>query len=144
MEDCIALKWRVHNLIKAGTLAFDDEDVPDVNRNPLSDHQRPKINAIENDPELRIEKNVEAICMLMETVYKALLKEDMLGEEQEKKEKNEDGGGQYCQYHKRSVGHSIQDCQEFLGLVQEMMNEGKMEFCKEVEGQAVNVLQIKP
>ena len=39
------------------------------------------------------------------------------------------------------MGHSIQDCQEFLRLVQEMMNEGKIEFCKEVEGQAVNVLQ---
>ena len=48
---------------------------------------------------------------------------------------------QYYQYHKRSVHHSIQDCQEFLGLVQEMMNEGKIEFCKEVEGCAVNVLE---
>ena len=74
-------------------------------------------------------------------MYEALIKADMLGEEQEKKEENKDGEGQYCQYHKRFVGHSIQDCQEFFGLVQEMMNEGKIEFCKEVEGQAVNVLQ---
>ena len=83
----------------------------------------------------------------METVYKALLKADMVDEEQEKKKENEDGERQYCQYHKRFVDHSIQDCQEFLGLVQEMMNEGKIEFCKEVEGQAVNVLQkeiLKP
>ena len=41
--------------------------------------------------------------MPMGTVYKALLKADMLGEEQEKKEENEDGEGQYCQYHKRSM-----------------------------------------
>ena len=39
------------------------------------------------------------------------------------------------------MGYSIQDCQEFLGLVQEMMNESKIEFCKEIEGQAVNVVQ---
>ena len=39
------------------------------------------------------------------------------------------------------MDHSIQDYQEFLGLVQEMMNERKREFCKEVEGKAVNVLQ---
>ena len=58
-----------------------------------------------------------------------------------KKEENKDWEGQYCQYHKRSVGHSIQDCQDFLGLVQEMMNKGRIEFCKETEGQAVNVLQ---
>ena len=48
--------------------------------------------------------------MPMETVYKALLKTDMLSEEQEKKEKNEDREGQHCQYHKRIMGHPIQDC----------------------------------
>ena len=72
--------------------------------------------------------------MLMGTVYEALLKPGILEEEQEKKEEKEDGEKQYCQYHKRTVGHSIQDCQKFLGLVQKMMNEGKTKFYKEVEG----------
>ena len=79
--------------------------------------------------------------MPMGTVYEALFKAKMLDEEQEKKEENEDGEGQYCQYHKRPAGHSIQDCQDFLDLVQELMDEGRVEFCKEVKGQAVNVLQ---
>ena len=39
------------------------------------------------------------------------------------------------------MGHSIQDCQDFLDLVQELMDEGRIEFYKEVKGQAVNVLQ---
>ena len=39
------------------------------------------------------------------------------------------------------MGHSIQDCQDFLELVQEMINEGAIEFSKKIEGQAVNVLQ---
>ena len=39
------------------------------------------------------------------------------------------------------MGHSIQVCQDFLELVQEMMNEGVMKFCKEIKGQAMNVLQ---
>ena len=39
------------------------------------------------------------------------------------------------------MGHSIQDYQDFLGLVQELMDEGKIEFCKKIKGQAVNVLQ---
>ena len=106
-EDCTALKRRVHDLIKAGALAFDDDDVPDVNRNPLPDHQRPKINAIGNDPELQIEKDVRAVRMPMGIMYEALFKAEMLNEEQEKKEKNENGEGQYCQYHQKSVGHSI-------------------------------------
>ena len=65
MEDCTTLKQRVYDLIKAGALSFDDEDVPDVNRNPLPDHQRPKIKAVDSDPKLQIKKNVEAICMPM-------------------------------------------------------------------------------
>ena len=64
----------------------------------------------------------------------------MLDEEQEKKE-SENGERQYCQYHQKPVGHSIQDFQDFLDLVQELMDERRIEFCKEIKGQAVNVLQ---
>ena len=39
------------------------------------------------------------------------------------------------------MGHSIQDCQDFLELVCEMMDGGIIEFCKRKEGQAVNVMQ---
>ena len=95
MEDCTALKRKVHDLIKVGALAFDDEDVPDVNRNPLPDHQRLKINTIGSDPELQIEKDARAVHMPMGTMYKALFKAEMLDEEQERKEKNKDGEGQY-------------------------------------------------
>ena len=52
MEDYTALKRRVYDLIKVGALAFDDEDVLNVNRNPLPDHQRSKINAIVSDSKL--------------------------------------------------------------------------------------------
>ena len=141
MENWTALKWRVHDLIKAEALAFDDDDVSDVNRNPLPDHQRSKINTIGSDSELQIEKDTRVVHMSMGTVYEALFKAKMLDEEQEKKEENENGEEQYCQYHQRPVGHSIQDYRDFLDLVQEWMDEGRIEFCKEMKGQAVNVLQ---
>ena len=64
--------------------------------------------------------------MPMVTVYKAFLKAGALDEEQEKKKENEDGERQYCQYHKWSMGHSVQDCQDFLGRVQELMDEGRI------------------
>ena len=66
-------------------MAFHDDDIPDVNRNPLPDHQRPKINAIGSDPKLKIEKDAKAVRMPMETVYEALFKAEMLDEEQKKK-----------------------------------------------------------
>ena len=71
-------------------MAFDDKDIPDVNRNPLSNHQRPKVNAVESNPELLVEKDARAVRMSMETVYDALLKAGMLEKEQEKKEEKED------------------------------------------------------
>ena len=80
-EDYTALKRRVHDFIKGGALIFEDEDIPNVNGNPLSDHQKPKINAVDNDPELQFEKNVKAISMPMETMYETLLKVGMLDEE---------------------------------------------------------------
>ena len=140
-KDCTTLKRRVHDLIKAGALAFDDEDIPDVNRNPLPNHQRPKVNAVESNPELLVEKDARAVRMSMEIVYKALLKARMLEEEQEKKEEKKDQKREHYLYHKGPMGHSIQDCQDFLKLVQEMINEGVIKFCKEIKGQAVNVLQ---
>ena len=81
MEDCTALKQRVHDLIKVGALAFDDEDIPDVNRNPLLDHQRPKVNAVESYPKLLVEKDARVVRMSMKMVYEALLKAGMLEEE---------------------------------------------------------------
>ena len=47
----------------------------------MSDHQRPKINTIESDAELLIEKDIRAVCMPMEIVYEALFKAEMLDEE---------------------------------------------------------------
>ena len=73
-------------------------------------HQRPKVNAVESDPELLVENDAKAVRMSMEMVCKALLKARMLEEEQEKKEEKEEKKDQereHCLYHKWSVGHSI-------------------------------------
>ena len=38
------------------------------------------------------------------------------------------------------MDHSIQECLDFLELIQEMMNKGELEFCGKVEEQNVSVL----
>ena len=58
-----------------------------------------------------------------------------------RKKKKKMGKGSIVNSIRGPVGHSIQDCQDFLYLVQGLMDEGRIEFCKEVKGQAVNVLQ---
>ena len=42
-----ALKRKVQDLIKIGELTFEDEDIPNVNENPLSNHGGPRVNAME-------------------------------------------------------------------------------------------------
>ena len=46
LEDCTALKWKVSDFIKRGELTFEDEDIPNVNGNPLPNHGGPKVNAV--------------------------------------------------------------------------------------------------
>ena len=46
----------------------------------------------------------------------------------------------YCQYHGKMTEHSIQECLEFLKMMQEMMNGGKIEFRGKVKEQSVSVL----
>ena len=38
------------------------------------------------------------------------------------------------------MDHSIQECPEFLELIQEMINEREMEFCGKMEEQNVSIL----
>ena len=72
--------------------------------------------------------------------YKALVKADRLkgGQGKEKKEKDQDKC--FYQYHERTRDYSIQECPKFLELIQEMMNEGEMEFCGKMEEENVSVL----
>ena len=45
--------------------------------------------------------------------------------------------GYFCLFHQACAGHTIQDCQNFLVLVQKMMNVGEIELCKKVKGEIV-------
>ena len=38
------------------------------------------------------------------------------------------------------MGHSIQECPEFLKMIQEMVNKGEIEFCGKTKEQNVSVL----
>ena len=38
LENCVALKYKVRDLIKKGELSFDITDEPNVNANPLPNH----------------------------------------------------------------------------------------------------------
>ena len=98
------------------------------------------MNAVESDQEMQVKRDVGDICMPMVLVYKALVKAGRLKSGQEKKEKEMNRGECFCQYHKKTMDHSIQECPEFLKIVQVMMNEREKEFCGKIEEQNVSVL----
>ena len=74
LEDCTALKWRVNKFIKKGELMFEDEDISNVNGNPLPNHGGPKVNAVESSQDLQVKKDVKDVFMPMRLVYEALVK----------------------------------------------------------------------
>ena len=129
LEDCIALKWRVNEFIKKGELTFEDEDISNVNGNLLPNHGGFKVNAVEDSQDLQVKKDVKDVRMPMGLVHEALVKAGRLKGRQGKEDEEMDQEKCYCQYHGEMAGHSIQECQEFLKMIQEMMNEGRIEFC---------------
>ena len=96
MEDCTALKWRVSEFIKKGELTFEDEDIPNVNGNPLPNHGGSKVNAVEDSQDLQVKRDAKDICMPMSLVHEALVKAGRLKGRQGKEdgEMNQEKG--YC------------------------------------------------
>ena len=89
---------------------------------------------------MQVKRDVRDVYMPMDLVYEALVKADRLKGGQGKEKKEKDQETRFCQYNGRTVDHSIQECQKFLELIQEMMNEGEMEFCGKMEEENVSVL----
>ena len=76
----------------------------------------------------------------MRLVHEALVKAGRLEGKQGKEEEKMSQEKAYCEYHDKVMGHSIQECPEFLKVVQEMMNKGEIEFCGKTKEQDVSVL----
>ena len=128
-KNCTTLKRKVQDLIKKRELTFEDEDVPNVNRNPLPNHEGPKVNTVESDPKMQVKRNVKDVRMPIKLVHEVLVKARRLEGYQKKEKKVKDQEKYFCQYHGSTTGHAIQECPDFLELIQKMMNEGELEFC---------------
>ena len=95
-------------------MTFEDEDIPNVNGNPLSNHGRPRVNAVESDQEMQVKRNIRDVCMPMKLVHEVLDKAGRLEGYQKKEENTKDQEKCFCQYHGSTTGHAIQECQTSL------------------------------
>ena len=100
------------------------------------------MNAVESSQEMQVKKNVRDVRMPMKLVHEVLAKAGKLEGRQKKEEGTEDQEKCFYQYYGSTTDHSIQEFPYFLELIQEMMNEGELEFCGKVE-QNVSILLKK-
>ena len=134
------MKRRVQDFIKKEELTFEDEDIPNVNGDPLPNHGGPRVNAMENSQQMQVKRNVRDVHIPMKLVHEVLAKVGRLEGRQKKEKKTKDQEKCFYQYHGSTTDHAIQECPDFLEFIQEMMNEGELEFCGKVEEQNVSVL----
>ena len=78
-----------------------------MNENPLPNHRGPKVNAVKNNQDLQVKKDVKDVRMPMRLVHEALVKTGRLKDRQGKKEEEMDQEKCYCRYHDKTTDHSI-------------------------------------
>ena len=78
--------------------------------------------------------------MPMKLVHEVLVKAGRLEGCQREEEEARDQRKCFYRYHGSAMGHAIQECPDFLELIQGMMNDGELEFCGKMEEQNVSVL----
>ena len=71
-------------------LTFEDEDISKVNRNPLPNHGRPRVNAVESSEKMQVKRSVKDVCMPMKLVHEVLVKTGRLKGHQWKEKKTKD------------------------------------------------------
>ncbi|KAA0061241.1 uncharacterized protein E6C27_scaffold455G00760 [Cucumis melo var. makuwa] len=123
-ENCFPLKAKVQSLVKAGWLRFKKTgEEPDVNQNPLPNHEGPSINAV--DTFIQRHKNkVSDVATSMKTLFQILHGAGYLSPRFNNDDREKIGctNNEQCLFHPETNDHSIEDCCEFKNEVQKLMD----------------------
>ncbi|XP_027186969.1 uncharacterized protein [Cicer arietinum] len=117
-ENFLALKFKVHDLLKAGRLNF-KENEPSVKNNPLPVHGGPIVNAIEENHQ--VIKEVEKIKAPMGLIFSELCKFGLIQGNADVKAR--------CNFH-LNEDHSIEECNEFKKELQKLINIGTIQISR--------------
>ncbi|KAA0043107.1 Gag-pro-like protein [Cucumis melo var. makuwa] len=123
-ENCLALKRNVQSLINAGWLSFKKSDEkPNVNENPLPNHENPKVNVVDGLVE-KCKNEVYEIVMPMEALFAGLFEAGYVSHEYLGPNIRYEGydESRHCIFHQGVAGHVVQQCQKFRSKVQQLMN----------------------
>ena len=67
----------------------------------------------------------------MEKVWAILIERGIFRQDHGSRKGQSGPGTNFCKFHKMS-GHTLQNCIEFLGIIQRMMDNGEIKFFEEV------------
>ncbi|KAE8733240.1 Detected protein of unknown function [Hibiscus syriacus] len=124
IENCLAFKRVVQNLINTGKLEF---NTPSASNHPLPNHGDKNVNAIQEENRKKAKTDISEIKSPLVWVFQQLSLAGIIPQQFRPKQ-NE--GKNYCEYHQEK-GHKIQLCPEFRDLVQKLMNNREIEFFEE-------------
>ncbi|XP_052477143.1 uncharacterized protein LOC128032569 [Gossypium raimondii] len=127
IENCTTFKNLVERFIKMGIMKFDDPSGPNLVRNPLPSHLDSRVNTIIEKGGKRSKTNVAKVKTPLEWVLKQMIGMGLIIQNSEKRPK---GMRRYCEFYAEK-GHEIQECAEFIALVQSLTDNKKLEFLEE-------------
>ncbi|KAH1242417.1 hypothetical protein GmHk_07G019759 [Glycine max] len=116
VEKCLALKYKVQHLMDAGWLTF-QEDRPNVRTNPLANHGRGAVNAVESDRPHR-SKPLRDVATPRRFIFEALQKGGVIPHSGCKEDS--------CLLHSGEM-HDMETCLEVEELLQRMIDQGRLE-----------------
>ncbi|KAE8678980.1 hypothetical protein F3Y22_tig00111402pilonHSYRG00591 [Hibiscus syriacus] len=131
IENCLAFKRVVQNLINTGKLEF---NTPSASSHPLPNHGDKNVNAIQEENRKKAKTDISEIKSPFVWIFQQLSLASIIPQ-QFRPEQSE--GKNYCEYHQEK-GHKIQLCPEFRNLVQKLMNNREIEFFEEEPGKKEN------
>ncbi|XP_039068368.1 uncharacterized protein LOC120214569 [Hibiscus syriacus] len=126
IENCLAFKKVVQNLINNGGLQFDS---PDVSTHPLPNHGGKGVNAVHEENRKKTKTDVDEIKSPFIWVFQQLYHVGMVQQDPKPKPNECEN---YCEYHQEE-GHKIQLCPKFRGLLQKLMDNKEIEFFEKDE-----------
>ena len=122
LNSAMTLKRKVQSLIEVGWLTF-QEDGPNIKTNPLANHGRAAVNAIEVCRSHR-PKHLKDVTTSRRFIYEALQKAGMIPRGGHKKDS--------CLMHP-GMPHDMETCSAVGDLLQQMIDEGRLEVSNEEE-----------
>ncbi|KAL4362504.1 hypothetical protein GQ457_04G022400 [Hibiscus cannabinus] len=134
INDCTTLKYIVEQLLKAGMFSFEAPE-----KNPMPNHKG--VNAVIEGSDRRVKESLADVTAPLKWVWERLVENGILNTGRVANRTND-----FCEYH-QSEGHKIQECQEFIRLIQAMMDNKELEYFskgRDYEVQDVCVIDDTP